>query len=105
MDDLISRQAVLDAMSEEPLVWCDDDDYELGMHNQWESDMAAIRAVPPVLIVEEQKIGHWIDISLDYGDYDYKCSRCGSVQWYDSNFCPDCGSYNAGDKDDTVDQD
>lgn len=38
------------------------------------------------------KKGKWIDMSEDYGDYDYKCSICGSVQWDNTDFCPDCGS-------------
>lgn len=45
MDELISRQDAIDALGEEPEVWHDDSDYELGLRNQWRRDVAAIKAV------------------------------------------------------------
>ena len=47
MDDLISRQAALDAMGERPLTWTGGD-YELGCRNQYDTDRLAIETVPPV---------------------------------------------------------
>ena len=46
--DLISRQAAIKALGEEPLVWGDDDDYSLGQFNQWEDDIKALDALPSV---------------------------------------------------------
>ena len=45
MDDYISRQAAIEALNEnKPDIWTDDD-YELGMKNQYESDIAIIKAL------------------------------------------------------------
>ena len=43
--DLISRQAAVEALGEEPEVWTDDDDYALGQRNQWQYDVTALKAV------------------------------------------------------------
>ena len=45
MDDLISRQAAIDALGEEPEVWLDTD-VEIAQRAQWRTDKAAIEAVP-----------------------------------------------------------
>ena len=46
MDDLISRQAAINALGEEPEVWEDpytlSDEYTLGRRNQWREDKEAI---------------------------------------------------------------
>ena len=42
MSDLIDRQVAIDALGEKPLAWTEGE-YELGMQNQWESDVDAIR--------------------------------------------------------------
>lgn len=47
MGDLIDRQAAIDALGEKPLAWTEGE-YELGLQNQWECDVDAIRALPPV---------------------------------------------------------
>ena len=46
MDDLISRQAALEALGERPVVWSDNDDYTLGERNQYDMDRLAIGTVP-----------------------------------------------------------
>ena len=47
MDDLISRQAALDALGEEPKVWDERvDDYAIGEREQWRSDRLSIEALP-----------------------------------------------------------
>ena len=46
MDDLISRQAALDALGERPMLWTDDDYYVLGGRNQYDSDRLAIETLP-----------------------------------------------------------
>lgn len=55
MDDLISRQAAIDALGEEPEVWLENDDYELGLNNQWHYDINALKAVPSA--------PHWIPVT------------------------------------------
>lgn len=45
MDDLISRQAVIDALGERPFAWVHGE-YEEGLIAKWESDVEAIRALP-----------------------------------------------------------
>ena len=47
MNDLISRQAAISALGEEPEVWDERDEYELGLRNQWHYDVNALKAVPP----------------------------------------------------------
>ena len=46
MDDLISRQAAIDALGEEPEVWSGKDEYGQGLNNQWHYDVNALKAVP-----------------------------------------------------------
>ena len=47
MYDLISRQAAIDALGEEPLVWMEkEDEYGQGLNNQWHYDVNALKAVP-----------------------------------------------------------
>ena len=43
--DLISRQAAIEALGEEPEVWNDTDE-EIATRNQWQADVTAIEAVP-----------------------------------------------------------
>lgn len=45
MDDLISRQAAIEALGEEPEVWSDKYEYDLGLRAQWRYDRKAIIAV------------------------------------------------------------
>lgn len=47
MNDLISRQAAIDAIGEKPLAWIESE-YEHGLQNQWERDMDAIKILPSV---------------------------------------------------------
>ena len=44
-DDLISRQAAIDAIGEQPYI-LDDDEYSLGMSNQWKHDVDVLWSVP-----------------------------------------------------------
>ena len=44
-DDLISRQAAIDALGEKPLAWTEGE-YELGLQNQWQSDVDALNDLP-----------------------------------------------------------
>ena len=44
-NDLISRQAAIDALGEKPLAWTEGE-YELGLQNQWQSDVDALNGLP-----------------------------------------------------------
>lgn len=81
MDDLISRQDAIDGLNE---VICD--------HNITDFDaIATILDLP-----SEQRTGEWIQIESKGHKtnikYLYKCSECGMVDWFDSNYCPECGA-------------
>ena len=60
--DCISRQAAIDALGEEPLVWCDGED-EIAERNQWKCDIEAIEQLPPIQpeIVRCKDCKHWKD--------------------------------------------
>ena len=46
MNDIIYRQAAIDALGERPMVWAESD-YELGARNQYDADVLAFETVPP----------------------------------------------------------
>ena len=58
-DDLINRRAAIDALGEKPLAWTEGE-YELGLQNQWQSDVEALKALPSAqsepLTDKEQRI-------------------------------------------------
>lgn len=47
MDDLIKRQDAIDALGERPPTWALSE-YEMGLQNQYDSDLEAIQDVPSV---------------------------------------------------------
>ena len=111
MNDLISRQAAIDALGEKPLVWDDFSDFDLGKAAQWSDDVDAIKALPTAQ--PQRKKGRWIyrehDIAMCDG---YRCDKCGFfVPWdykftfidfiNDYHFCPNCGSDMRGEDDET----
>ena len=57
MDDLISRQAAIDALGEKPLAWTEGE-YELGLQNQWQSDVDALNDLPSA-----EPEPHWIPVT------------------------------------------
>ena len=44
-EDLISRVEAIEALGEEPPVWCDEE-YEIAERSQWRADVEAIKSVP-----------------------------------------------------------
>ena len=83
--DTIYRQAAIDALGEEPMVWCNENEYELGERNQWNSDVLAIKAVPsaqPEIIRCED---------CKHGMYDVMCKFywCHGVAHSANWFCAD----------------
>ena len=59
MDDIISRQAAIDALGDEPEVWTGKDEYAMGLNNQWHYDRNAIKAVPSA-----QPEPQWIPVKM-----------------------------------------
>ena len=97
MEELISRQAAIDALGEEPLISNNHDDYELGRKNQWEYDIEALKALPPV----QQKYGRWIEIKNKKGTViAIKCDKCSQFPKHGvrSDFCPNCGADMRGEQ-------
>ena len=67
MSDYISRQAAIDALGEKPLAWTEGE-YELGLQNQWQSDVDALNGLPSA-----QPEQRWIPVSErlpeEYGEF------------------------------------
>lgn len=73
MNDLISRQAAIDSLGDEPEVWSGKDEYEQGLNNQWHYDVNALKAVPSA-----ERHGRWVPITKDGIDpAEFLCSVCG----------------------------
>ena len=73
MDDLISRQDVIDALDIAP-PFEDYADYRIALE--------VIKDVPSA-----QKKGHWIDKEICF-----TCSECAHDSIEGGNFCPNCGA-------------
>ena len=99
-DDLISRQDAIDALGEEPEVWLENDDYELGLNNQWHYDVNALKAVPPAQRwipvsdrLPEKYIGQWLCCTSDgeimvlpYDTPGDGTKECVFYQWDDDGY-------------------
>ena len=50
--------------------------------------------------IEERKTGDWEQVSTSRYRTNarciYKCSVCGEIDWFDSNYCPNCGAWMRG---------
>lgn len=77
-EDAISRQAVLD----QTYLWSKDE--FLRVTNPFDYLRKRINSLPYVNPAE--KVGHWI--KTDEGFSPYKCSVCGSIEFKESNYCP-----------------
>ena len=82
--DLISRAEAIEALGEEPLVWCDEE-YEIAERSQWRADIEAIESVPSA----DRPRGEWDDIG---GVIRWGCSLCHYAYDQKFNFCPNCGA-------------
>lgn len=101
MTDMISRQAALDALGDEPEVWTGNDEYAQGLNNQWHYDVNALKAVPSADAVPVRH-GRWGRAYLDHvamGERPsvFYCSVCGQCIAYPVNYCPNCGARMDGD--------
>ena len=104
MDDLISRQAAIDAFDN--VDWYHQDRNKgmvLGAnppeHQAWYKEGDIYKAIENVPTIEERKTGRWIDPTPENGMiYDKKayaeCSVCGKKEYLGrgKNYCPNCGS-------------
>lgn len=86
MDDLISRQAAIDALEEPcevPETWTDE--YAVGERMQWEKDVKALNSLPSA-----ERHGRWIYLGgLDA----FECSVCGRQMVRNIfDYCPWCGA-------------
>ena len=77
MKDLIERQAAIDALGEKPLAWQDNDDYDFGMQNQWDMDVAAIKALPSAL--PDYCFSESCDTCPAYDQEHHRCPRFNMV--------------------------
>lgn len=83
-----------------------EDDYEGGIKDACTDILEEINKMPTI---EPQRTGKWIKaryvLTSDPLQYVWNCSECGkSVNGYSAvvltDYCPQCGSYNGGDKND-----
>ena len=99
MDDLISRQAAIDAMTECYWSIMGDEPPKLDEKTALYVDLKqAVKRLPTA-----EKRGKWMRIQYgeDDFDYDYKCSNCSYAVWDDSDYCPNCGArMDGGDEND-----
>ena len=94
MDDLISRQKVIDALAD---MHCksDEDGYVWIIRSDAWARIDALPSVTP-----EQKRGKWETVEDWDGDEHYRCSECGAEfvlidgtpEDNDNYFCPHCGA-------------
>ena len=103
MDDLISRQAAIDAV--ERLSLGETDATRLAMRiGDYLERLPSAQA--------ERKKGKWVYAEDEYGIDGYHCNQCGFfVPWdyihkfinyiEDYNFCPNCGADMRGEQDET----
>lgn len=78
-NQLITKQAAIDALGEKPLVWDDLSDFDLGKAAQWSDDVDAIKA----LLSAQPEIIRCKDCKH------YEGRPCGIVDWYNTadDFC------------------
>lgn len=88
-DDLISRQAAIDAINHICPV---DTEYDCTLLDRVDVRYV-LSELPPAQ--PERKKGKWISLDDFRGKYNtcgYKCSECGEHSDYEENFCPWCGA-------------
>ena len=89
MNDLISRQAAIDAIGEKS-----DEIFKTKQkgatypHDDFFQGMAYAENVVKQLPPAQPKRGKWIHISEEM----WKCDQCGEISCCSPNFCPDCGA-------------
>lgn len=124
MDDLINRQAAIDAIEniDPSVAWLDyaanvikalpsaqpepiivNIDHEL-TQEEYEKLRKDMANAPIMLLPSAERKGHWIGID-DYPYESWECDQCGCIyeempSWT-PNFCPNCGADMRGEQNDT----
>ena len=83
MDDLISRQAVLDAIAAN-CIW--ENEYSLTSGRI----KKAVEGLPPV--TPQPKTGRWIRTTDKAEHLVWECDKCSWQQRFNTNYCPNCGA-------------
>ena len=48
--------------------------------------------VDVLLDTQEVKHGHWVVANDEDDEESYRCSKCGDLEYYTCNYCPNCGA-------------
>ena len=93
VNDTISRQAVIAALGERPMIWTGSD-YELGARNQYDADVLAIETVPSAQpeIIRCRGCCYWIPGLITDNDC-FIPPKCGKYQQLVGHFADDYCSY------------
>lgn len=88
---LIDKDALIEAIGEEPEVWMPDD-YAQGLHDQWVYDLGAINSLPEI-----KSWSYWKGVARWTYDrpHHWFCSSCKTMQGMTArimNYCPQCGA-------------
>lgn len=99
-ENLIRREDALDAIDEIESEVADGDGFQCEKWRQYFCEL-------PSADVPDRKVGKWIE-TKQWGGRNYYCSNCKYEFTVDTamlkpmwNFCPECGSYNKGENDET----
>ena len=100
MNDLISRQAAIDALDEIEAEVADGYGYQ---YAKWREYFVEMPSAQP-----EPKEGHWIPVHPIQSDDPgaYMCSKCKTGMWEIRpsayHYCPNCGADMRGEQDDSI---
>ena len=95
MNDLISRQAAIDAVRATLLAW--------SYMPKWRDNkiIEAVKRLPPI----QPKRGRWIKLDMHRGMADHKCTACKQECYVPTcmgepmyAFCPNCGADMRGEQ-------
>ena len=103
MNDLISRQAAIDALKEHRALYCDntpDAFSKLSHAEKSRVDELDTAIATLVNLPSANKSGHWVmNPSEVAGDGYYICSNCNNDVYDATDFCPNCGADMRGEQD------
>lgn len=71
MAEYIEKQAAIDALGEEPEIWCETDE-EAATQSQWEMDKVAIESVPPADVVSWaylERYANWFCADVTFPEF------------------------------------
>lgn len=96
MSNLISRQDAIDALGEKPLAWTEGE-YELGLQNQWQSDVDALKDLPSAEPTERTAKVISDDVIITVNGYryhyeEYLCNACKKKVFSCDSYCSHCGA-------------